>query len=257
MSVQAVKKQDGTAKQDVRQAREDLAAALQLAVQNGLNEGIDNHFTMMVPGHDDRFFLSPYGLHWDEVRPETLMVVDSEGKRVEGKGFVDPSAHLIHWPVHRARPDARCVMHTHMPYASALTALEGGRLVMTHQNSLRFYKKVAYDDLYNGLVFDEAEGDRMAHALGDEACVLFLAHHGVIVVGRTVGEAFHRLYFLERACMVQFIAMSSGRPLRIVSDADAEKAVQEFDNWDSHAAEAHFAALRRRLSATQPMLAAN
>ncbi|MGD9741811.1 MAG: class II aldolase/adducin family protein [Dongiaceae bacterium] len=104
--------------------------------------------------------------------------------------------------------------------------------------------KVAYDDLYNCLVFDEAEGDRMAGVPGPEACVLFLAHHGVIVIGRTVGECFHRLYFLERACMVQFIAMSSGRPLRLVSDKDAEKAVREFDRRDAHAAESHFAALR-------------
>lgn len=246
----AVRMRNDQARDVVWQARVDLASALRLAVQCGLNEGIDNHFTVMVPGSDDRFLLSPYGLHWSEARPETLMVVNDRGERVEGEGFVDPSAYLIHWPIHRMRPDAQCVMHTHMPYASALTTLEGGRLAMCHQNSLRFYGKVAYDDDYDGLVFDERHGERIAKALGG-AAILFMAHHGVIVVGRTVGEAFHRLYFLERACMLQFIAMSSGGPLRVVSNRDAEIAVQQFDEWDEAAARSHFEALKRLLVSSQ------
>jgi ribulose-5-phosphate 4-epimerase/fuculose-1-phosphate aldolase len=245
--VHAVRAEKDEVSEQIWRARVDLSSALKIAVRCGLNEGIDNHFTLMVPGRNDRFFLSPYGLHWSEVEPQTLMIVDDQGKRVEGEGFVDPSAYLIHWPIHRARPDAQCVMHTHMPYASALASLKEGRLVMCHQNSLRFFGKVAYDDAYDGLVFDAAQGDSIAQALGN-AAVLFLAHHGVIVVGRTVGEAFHRLYFLERACMVQFIAMSSGRPLASVPDAEAENAVRQFDEWDEAAAQSHFEALKRRLT---------
>src|SRR5262249_6782132 len=139
---------------EIWQARVDLSAAFRIAVRCGLNEGIDNHFTMMVPGSDDTFFLTPYGIHWSEVTPEILMIVNSEGKRLQGEGFVDPSAHLIHWPIHRARPDLKCVMHTHMPFASALASIENGRLINCHQNILRFYDKVAYDDTYDGLVFD-------------------------------------------------------------------------------------------------------
>jgi ribulose-5-phosphate 4-epimerase/fuculose-1-phosphate aldolase len=244
--VHAAQVQSRDMKEALRQARVDLSMALRMAVRLGLNEGIDNHFTLMVPGRNDLFLLSPYGLHWTEVTPDALMIVNDKGTRVEGDGFVDPSAFLIHWPIHRARPDAQCVMHTHMPYASALTAIENGRLMMCHQNSLRFFGKVAYDDVYDGLVFDAGQGDNITRALGS-ADVLFMAHHGVIVVGRTVGEALHRLYFLERACMVQFIAMSAGKPLRIVSDRDAANAVRQFDEWDAAAAEAHFAALKRRL----------
>jgi len=229
-------------------SRVDLAAAFHLAVENGLNEGIDNHFTLMVPGHEDRFLLSPYGLHWSEVTPERLMIVNDRGARVAGEGFIDPSAHLIHWPVHAALGDrARCVMHTHMPYATALTGLENNRLAMAHQNSLRFFGKVAYLDEYDGLVFDESQGNPLGDAFGN-ACVLFMAHHGVLVVGRSAAEAFHRLYFLERACMVQVLAMSSGSPLRPVPDDVARRAVQEFDEWDERAGPAHFAALKRCLA---------
>jgi len=244
--VHAVQVESRKAANSLRQARIDLSMALRMAVRLGLNEGIDNHFTLMVPGREDLFLLSPYGLHWSEVTPEVLMIVNDKGSRVEGEGFVDPSAFLIHWPIHRARSDAQCVMHTHMPYASALTTIENGRLLMCHQNSLRFFGKVAYDDSYDGLVFDAEQGDTITKAMGS-ADVLFMAHHGVIVVGRTVAEALHRLYFLERACMVQFIAMSAGKPLRIVSDRDAANAVRQFDEWDETAAEAHFEALKRRL----------
>lgn len=231
---------------EIWQARVDLTAAFHLAVHFGLHEAIDNHFTMMVPGGTDRFFLHPYGIHWSEIKPDTLMVVSENGERLEGEGFVDPSAHLIHWPIHKARPDAVCVMHTHMPYASALASLKKGRLKMCHQNSLRFYGKVAYDDHYDGLVFDRSQGDHIAAMLGP-ASVLFMAHHGVIVVGGSVAEAFHRLYFLERACMVQLLAMSSGEELDIVADEDAKKAVREFDEWDQHSAVSHFDALKRIL----------
>lgn len=227
----------------VQQARIELAAALRLAARFGMHEGICNHFSFAVPGRTDRVLLNPFGLHWSEMTASSLLLVDAEGKILEGEGEVETTAFCIHSRIHLQHPRATCVLHTHMPYATALTAIEDGRLEPVNQNSLRFYGDVAYDDSYNGLAQDLAEGDRIADALGDKS-VLFLANHGVIVIGRTIAEAFDSLYYLERACQVQVLAMSTGRPLRRVSD---NLAAVTFDGSASAYADAHFAALRRLL----------
>jgi ribulose-5-phosphate 4-epimerase/fuculose-1-phosphate aldolase len=231
------------------QVRVDLAAALRLAVRFGLHEGIDNHFTVMLPGETERFLLHPYGLHWSEMTASNLIVVDFEGRTIEGEGEVERSAFHIHSRVHRASPRAACVMHTHMPYATALSMVEDGRLEPAHQNALRFYDDVAYDDSFNGLVFDNDEGDRIARALGERR-VLFCGNHGVIVVGRSIAEAFDDLYFLERACQVQVLAMSTGRKLKAVPD---EIAKATFGNCDmQRSAAQHFDALKRLLDRDEP-----
>ncbi len=172
-----------------RQARVELAACYRLAERFGLNEGIDNHMTLLVPGHTDRFLLAPFGMHWSEVKASDFMVVDFSGRVVSGQGSVEDTALYIHQPVHRLSPQGQCVLHTHMPYATALCMLENPRLEMAVQTALGFYDDVAYDDSYNGLAYDVAEGERMARALGDKS-VLMLANHGVLVVGKTVPQAF-------------------------------------------------------------------
>lgn len=233
----------------VKQARVDLAAALRLAVRFGLNEGIDNHFTVMLPGSEDRFLLHPFGHHWSEHKASDMIVVDFEGRTIEGEGEAESTAFHIHSRIHKASPRAACVMHTHMPYASALTMVEGGRLEPAHQTALRFFDDIAYDDSFNGLVFDVDEGDRLARCLAEKR-VLMCGNHGVIVVGRSVAEAFDDLYFLERACYMQVLAMSTGRPLRPVKD---EVARSTFGNYDlAPFARLHFSALKRLLDRDEP-----
>lgn len=232
--------------EEIRQARIDLAAAFRLAVTHNFHEGICNHFTMAVPGTTDRFLLNSYGLHFSEVTASNLLVVDTDGKLVEGEGIVEPTAFYIHSRIHQLQPHARCILHTHMPYATALTMIEGGRLEPANQNALRFYEQIAYDENYNGLVLDKAEGDRIVEALGDKK-ILFLGNHGVIVVGPTVADAFDDLYYLERACQVQVLAMSTGRPLRMVSHELALKTMQQIEG-ERQNAQHHFTALKRLLA---------
>jgi ribulose-5-phosphate 4-epimerase/fuculose-1-phosphate aldolase len=235
---------------DVAAAREDLAAALRLAARFNLHEGICNHFSFMVPGTSDRFLINPYGVHWSRMTPGDLVEVDVNGKVIEGRGEVEATAFSIHLAVHMASPRARCVLHTHMPYATALTCLEDGRIEPIHQNALRFMGRIAYDDDYQGLAIDLTEGDRIARAMGG-ADIGLLAHHGVIVAGETVGRAFDDLYYLERAAEVQVLAYSTGRPLRRVPDAVVSRTAQQFAG-EAHQAEKHFAALKRVLDAECP-----
>jgi ribulose-5-phosphate 4-epimerase/fuculose-1-phosphate aldolase len=132
-----------------------------------------------------------------------------------------------------------------MPYATALTSIAGARLEPINQNALRFGGRIAYDDDYGGLALDPAEGDRLAAALGDRR-ILFMANHGVITTGRTVAAAFDDLYYLERACQNQVLAMSTGQPLKRVPAAEVERTRAEFDRYEEQA-ELHFAALKRLL----------
>ncbi len=233
-----------------RQARVDLAACYRLADRFGLNEGIDNHLTLMVPGYSDRFLLAPFGMHWSEVKASEFMVVDFNGHVLSGEGAVEPTAMYIHQPVHRLSPQGCCVLHTHMPYATALCMLENPRLEMAVQSALGFYDDVAYDPTYNGLAFDMSEGERLARALGPKS-VLMMGNHGVLVVGKTVPQAFERLYFLERAAQVQVLALSTGRALQLIPEATIKTTVAQFMAGETvggrNRSEMHFDALKRVL----------
>jgi ribulose-5-phosphate 4-epimerase/fuculose-1-phosphate aldolase len=232
-----------------RSARIDLAACHRLAYRFGLSEGIDNHLTMVVPGRSDRFYLAPFGLLWGEVRASDLLELDFNGKVVAGQGLVEDTALYIHLSVHRLKPEARCVLHTHMTYATALGMLDDPGLQMAVQSALGFCDEIAYVD-YNGLALDYAEGERLARALGDRS-VLVLRNHGVLVTARSLAQAFERLYFFERACQVQVLALSTGRTLRVVPEAVVAATVAQFNVADSvggqDRAELHFRALKRLL----------
>jgi ribulose-5-phosphate 4-epimerase/fuculose-1-phosphate aldolase len=231
-------------------ARADLAAALRWASRLGFGEGICNHFSMEVPGNTGRFLINPQGLHWSEVTPADLVVVDAHGRKISGRHNVEPTAFFIHGAIHRGKPAAKCVLHTHMPYATALTIVHGGRLEWASQNALKFYDRVAYDEDYNGLALDDAEGNRMCAQLA-HAEVLFLANHGVIVTGPAMAVAFDDLYYLERACMLQVLAMRTGGQLRKLPDAIAAKTGRQMAS-ESQQAQLHFDALKRLLDRDEP-----
>ena len=224
------------------EARAELACALRAADEFGLGEGVCNHFSLALP--DGRILINPQGVHWREMQPDDLVLLDAEGRQIDGRHPVEPTAFFIHGAVHRRVPKAACVLHTHMPHATALTMIDGGRLVMAHQNALRFHEAIAYDDDYNGLALDVAEGERIAQRMG-QARVLFLANHGVIVTGPSVAWAFDDLYFLERACMLQVLAMGTGRPLKPIAPHVAARTARQMDG-ERQQSDLHLAALRRR-----------
>ena len=233
-----------------REARIDLAAALRWAARLGLSEGICNHFSLAVPGRGGHFLINPQGLHWSEVTPGDLVIVDAHGRKVAGGHSVEPTAFFIHGAIHRGRRNPNCVMHTHMPFATTLTVIQNGRVEWVSQNALKFYGRIAYDDDYNGLVLDEREGTRLCAKL-DEADVLFLANHGVVVCGTTVAATFDDLYYLERACMLQVLAMGTGKPLKRVPDNVAQLTCRQMAE-ESQQAVLHLQALKRMLDREAP-----
>jgi ribulose-5-phosphate 4-epimerase/fuculose-1-phosphate aldolase len=188
------------------EARIDLSAALRWAAHLGLNEGVCNHFSFEVAAN--LYIINPQGLHWSEVMPDDILLIDGNGKILEGKHSLEPTAFFIHSWIHRLNPQAKCVLHTHMPFTTALTLVDGGRLEWCNQNALRFYDRIAYDDTYNGVALDEAEGERIARQLQGKD-VMLMASHGVTVVGKTIAWAFDDLYYLERAAMHQTLAQQA------------------------------------------------
>jgi ribulose-5-phosphate 4-epimerase/fuculose-1-phosphate aldolase len=215
----------------VMEAKVQLAAAHRLAILHELEEGIDNHFTVTVPGRDDHYLILPFGLHWSEARASDMIVFDESGATLEGDGIVELTAQCIHAPIHRVT-GVRVVLHTHQTWAVALNMLKNNRLLPASQTAAYFYGHVAYDDHYAGTADTLQEGERLARLLGDNH-VVFMKNHGVLVVGATVAQAYERLYKLERVCRAQVLAMATGEPLEILSD-EIVAQVQAVPAGDRH-----------------------
>jgi ribulose-5-phosphate 4-epimerase/fuculose-1-phosphate aldolase len=238
---------EATSQYTIHDARVDLAAAHRLAVRDQLHEGTWNHLSLVVPGEPDKILITPEVCHWSQITASSLAVVgpdeDLEQMRVTNDHLW--VGYRIHYPLHQARPDAVCVLHAHPPYATALTMVEGGVLEWAEQNSLEFYGRVAYNERYDsGVPVGLDQGEEMAAFLGDDAILLFLKNHGVVVVGPTVAVAYTNLYLLERYCHVQYLALTMGKITPIPPD-------RRGGGGDTFK-EAHFSAMKRVLDKEEP-----
>ncbi len=228
---------------DVRQLRDDLALALRAADHHQLAEGICNHFSVSLPDIPDRYLINPLGLHWSEIGPDDIVMIDGEGTVLHGHHRVETTAMHIHAAAHQITGHA-VVLHTHMPYATALTlTVDGGLDVTLSQNAMRFLGRTAIDYAYNGLALSRAEGDRIARSMQGKD-IAFLANHGIIVAGPTLAWAYDDLYYLERACQHQVLAMSTGRPLAPVNAAMAKQVAEQIQG-ERGQSDLFFEALRR------------
>ena len=229
----------------ISQLRVGLALALRAAAFHGLAEGVCNHFSVELQDQSGRFLLNPRGLLWEEVQADDIVLIDVQGNILAGRHAVEPTAMFIHAAIHRIANKA-CVLHTHMPYATALTMTKQRALdTCLSQNAMRFHGRVAADAHYNGLALDASEGERIAHAM-QGADVVFLGNHGVVVCAQRMAHAYDDLYYLERACCAQVLAQSTGQTLLPVPAAIAQK-VMEQTLGERLQSELFFAALARKL----------
>ena len=227
----------------VTQLRADLALALRAAAHHGLAEGVCNHFSQELPDGSGRFLLNPQGLLWREVGADDIVMVDTQGQVLAGRHAVEATAMFIHAAIHRIARQP-CVLHTHMPHATALTLISERALdPALSQTAMRFHGRLAIDAHYNGLALDISEGERIARAMGS-ADVVFLANHGVVVCGPLMAHAYDDLFYLERACQLQWLAMSSGRPLAPVEAGLAARVAAQVQGERLQSA-LFFEALRR------------
>jgi ribulose-5-phosphate 4-epimerase/fuculose-1-phosphate aldolase len=237
----------------VAQARIQLAAAHRLAVLHELEEGIDNHFTVSLPGAGGEYLILPFGLHWSEARASDLMVFDEQANVLQGQGVVELSAQCIHAPIHRIT-GAKVVLHTHQTWAVTLNMLKDNRLLPASQTAAFYHGMVAYDDNYTGTADTLQEGERLANLMGDKP-IVFMKNHGILVTGDSVAQAYRRLYKLERVCRNQVLALGTGREIEVMSDEVARK-VQVPGVDDRHSRKERedlfFAAMMRVLDRENP-----
>lgn len=190
------------------EVRVDLAAAYRLVALFGWDDLIFTHLSARVPGPERHFLINSFGMTFEEITASSLVKIDLDGNPV---GVSDPSINLpgftIHSAIHMAREDAGAVMHLHTPHGQAVSAMAFGLLPNT-QSAMTIGHDVAYHD-YEGIAFDLDERERLAHDLGDKHAMI-LRNHGTLAVGKTVGECFLRLYFLERACLAQVMMLAAG-----------------------------------------------
>ncbi len=235
----------------VQQARVDLAACFRMAARLGMHEGICNHFSFVVPGREDLFLVNPYGWAFAEITASRLLICDFAGHVVAGEGVPEATAFYIHARVHRNVPRAKAAFHTHMPNATALAMLEGPPLLWAGQSALKFYGRTHVDEDYNGLALDEREGDRIAASIGD-ADIVFMKNHGVMVVGPSIAFAWDDLYYLERAAEAQRLAVSMGRPLKVVPPEMAARTYAQMREGDRDSARLHLESIKRILARDEP-----
>jgi ribulose-5-phosphate 4-epimerase/fuculose-1-phosphate aldolase len=222
---------DAAAKEETRLRRE-LAAVYRLIAHFRMTDLIYNHISVRLPGAEHRFLLNPFGLLYEEVTASNLVIVGLDGQLVtNGPWKVNPAGFVIHSAIHEAREDALCVLHTHTKAGCAVAAQEHGLLPL-NQMSLEFYNRVAYHD-YEGIALSNAEKTRLVADLGSHP-VLILRNHGLLTVGKTPGEAFLRMFYLERACEIQVDALAGGAPIVTPPPEVCEYTARQFEGSPGH-----------------------
>lgn len=215
----------GKVPEDEWRARVDLAALYRLAALYGWDDMIFTHISARIPGPEHHFLINPYGLFFDEITASSLVKIDLDGNMLsETPYMVNAAGFTIHSAVHAAREDARFVMHLHSDQGAAVSAQAEGLLPLT-QHGLAAIPHVAYHD-YEGIALNLDERDRLVADLGDKR-LMILRNHGTLALGPTAGECWTAMFFLERACRQQVMALSGGRDHVLLAPSEAQATVRE------------------------------
>jgi ribulose-5-phosphate 4-epimerase/fuculose-1-phosphate aldolase len=234
---------------DLDEARCDLAAIFRWTARENMHEGIANHFSYAVSDDGQQFLMNPYGVHFSKMKASDLLLLDTAKPAKEQGDNIDPTAWAIHGAMHRNNPQARCIVHLHSHYATALSALKDPSLPAIDQTTCRFHNRVAIDTGFDGMgLGDEAE--RLSTLLGNRRTMM-MGSHGLMTVAETPSLAFDLAYHYERGCRTYLTALSSGLPLAYVSDDVAEKTALQWENYDA-ADNAYLMAIRAILDEEEP-----
>jgi ribulose-5-phosphate 4-epimerase/fuculose-1-phosphate aldolase len=208
--------------------RVDLAACYRLIAHYDMDDLFATHISARVPGKEEHFLINPYGVHFSEVTASNLVKVNLDGEIIDDTDHViNPAGFVIHSAIHGARPDAKCVLHTHTVAGMAIATMEDG-LKPIFQKATRYHKRLAYHD-FEGKAQDLDERARLVRDLGDKN-YLILRNHGLLVCAPTIGQAFKEMYAMEKACKTQLAVMAAGGKPVPLSDSLLEHTARQFEN---------------------------
>lgn len=214
---------------DETQARIDLAAALRMTARANMHEAVANHYSVALSADGKQFLINPKWMHFSRVRASDLILVDMNDPEATAKRTdLDTTARVIHGQVHSLCLSARVVMHLHPIATTALASIEPPGMPPIDQNSARYFNRLAVDLEYGGMANSDEEGRRLAGLLGNKSRLL-MGNHGVMITAPTVGEAWDDIYTFDRAAQIVVAAMSTGRPLKVLSDEAAEQTAEDWE----------------------------
>jgi ribulose-5-phosphate 4-epimerase/fuculose-1-phosphate aldolase len=217
-----------------------------------MHESVANHLSVAVSADGSRFLINPRGRHFSRVCAGDLLLLDARDEStLRLQEAPDPTAWYLHARLHANVPRARCIMHLHSKYATALACLSDSTLYPIDMNTMRFYGRVALDEAFEGMALSNAEGDRVAGLLGEDKTVLLMANHGVLVIGESVAAAFDELYYFERAAETLLTCYATGKPLRIVPPPVARLTEQQWRGYGQLAID-HLENIKAILDAEEP-----
>mmetsp|Transcript_20936 Transcript_20936/g.45233 ORF Transcript_20936/g.45233 Transcript_20936/m.45233 type:complete len:289 (+) Transcript_20936:78-944(+) len=252
-------RQSDISAEELARAREDLALCYQACAKFNLNEGVCNHLSLQLPGRDE-FLLIAYGVHWSKARAADILHLNFDGEVLAGEGKPEITGFYSHRAMHRELGlQAAAVLHTHMPFATTLSALRpeaGSRIMPVHQNYLRFTNKIAYEDSWGGFFDGDEVADAVTHtavtwkAANNGQCprIMLCANHGVFAFGTSIADAWDNLYYFERLCEVQVRALSCVggdlSKIRLMDEKGIAKGVEQEDALREESVNQHWSAMK-------------
>ncbi len=205
--------------------RVELAALYRLVALHGWDDMIYTHISARVPGPEHHFLINPYGMFFDEITASSLVKIDLDGNIVEPSDYaVNPAGFTIHSAIHAAREDAKFVLHVHADAGIAVSAMKEGLLPLS-QHALIVMPHVAYHE-YEGIALDLGERERLVKDLGDKQ-LMILWNHGTLATGETAADCWQGIFFLERACKQQVMALAGGRENVRLVPKEAQETVKQ------------------------------
>jgi len=207
-------------------ARVDLAALYRLTAMHGWDDMIFTHISARVPGPEHHFLINPYGMFFGEMTASCLVKVDLDGNLVEAAPgqFINPAGFTIHSAVHAARPEINFVIHLHTDHGVAVSTHREGLLPLT-QHALIALPHLAYHG-YEGVALKLEERERLVADLGDKH-LMILRNHGTLAAGATAADAWMGMFYLERACLQQVLAMTAGKDALLMASKEIQDEVRQ------------------------------
>ena len=218
-----------------------------------MHESVANHLSLAVSPDGSKYLINPRGRHFARIRASDLLLLDAKDQdyprpnrcaRSHQPGILTPR-------LHERIPAARCVMHLHSKFATALACLEDSTLYPIDMNTMRFFGRVALDSAFSGMALSDDEGDRAAELLRGGHSVLLMANHGALVIAPSVAQAFDEFYYLERAAETLLTCYATGKALRVVSDEVATLTAKQWQGYGQLALD-HFENIKAILDAEDP-----